>query len=134
MLTRRRLTWAVSASALVFAVLSLGPELKVDRKETGIPLPYALLQHVPLFDSALPSRLALSTTTRIYFIHKTTTLSRGARLRYELQHVALIGVRIGGRLPASRALAGRPLVLEVLSPGRVTEHARWLDLCAVGCA
>jgi hypothetical protein len=59
---QRRLALAVAAPAVVFAVLSLGPQLKIDKERTGIPLPYALLQHAPLFDSALASRLALIVT------------------------------------------------------------------------
>ncbi|HEV7965592.1 MAG TPA: DUF2079 domain-containing protein [Actinoplanes sp.] len=58
-LARRRLARAVVASTLLFAVLSLGPRLNVGHHRTGFPLPYALLRHAPLFDSALPGRLAL---------------------------------------------------------------------------
>jgi hypothetical protein len=58
-LPRRRLVRAVLASTVVFTVLSLGPQLKVNHHNTRFPLPYALLQHAPLFDSALPGRLAL---------------------------------------------------------------------------
>ncbi|WP_250030354.1 DUF2079 domain-containing protein [Paractinoplanes maris] len=43
----------------LFFVISLGPRLRVAGTETDIPLLYALLQHVPLFDSALPARYAL---------------------------------------------------------------------------
>jgi hypothetical protein len=59
-LARLRLTRAIAASTVILAVLSLGPQLKVDGHHTGFPLPYALLSHVPLFDSALPGRLALT--------------------------------------------------------------------------
>ncbi|WP_249997716.1 DUF2079 domain-containing protein [Actinoplanes sp. M2I2] len=43
----------------LFFLISLGPRLRVADNETDIPLLYALLQHVPLFDSALPARYAL---------------------------------------------------------------------------
>jgi len=43
----------------VFLVVSLGPRLLVFGHETDIPLPYALLRRLPLFDSALPLRFAL---------------------------------------------------------------------------
>lgn len=56
---RRRRALAVGASALVFAVISLGPQLTIAHWRSGVPLPYALLRHVPLFDSALPGRYAL---------------------------------------------------------------------------
>jgi hypothetical protein len=59
---RRRLALAVAVSAGVFAVLSLGPEVRIDHHRTGVPLPYALLKPLPLFDSALPSRFALVVT------------------------------------------------------------------------
>ncbi|WP_162908308.1 DUF2079 domain-containing protein, partial [Allorhizocola rhizosphaerae] len=46
--------------ALVFAVLSLGPELRYMReKKPHIWLPEALLGDLPIFNAALPSRLAL---------------------------------------------------------------------------
>jgi hypothetical protein len=43
----------------VFFVISLGPRLLIFGYETAIPLPYALLQRLPLFDAALPLRFAL---------------------------------------------------------------------------
>jgi hypothetical protein len=60
---RRRPARAVGGSAAVFAVLSLGPWVKIDGHRTWIPLPYWLLSHLPLFDSALPGRLALVAAT-----------------------------------------------------------------------
>jgi hypothetical protein len=42
-----------------FLVLSMGPQLKVFREVKNIDLPYAALQDLPLFDSALPGRFAL---------------------------------------------------------------------------
>ncbi len=56
---RRRLALAVAMTAGVFAVLSLGPEVRIDHHRTGVLLPYTLLKPLPLFDSALPGRFAL---------------------------------------------------------------------------
>ncbi len=56
---QRALLRALVVVAGLFLVLSLGPGLLVLQTETGIWMPYAALQHLPLFDSALPSRLAL---------------------------------------------------------------------------
>lgn len=56
---RRATLWALTAVGVVFVVLSLGPRLKLHRVVTDVPLPYAVLAHLPLFDSALPARLAL---------------------------------------------------------------------------
>jgi hypothetical protein len=58
-LWRRVEVRAMSVTAVVFAVLSLGPVLHIGRWKTGVPLPFAALQRLPIFDSALPARLAL---------------------------------------------------------------------------
>jgi hypothetical protein len=50
-----RLTLAL---LLVSALLSLGPSLLVDGHDTGVRLPMAFLQTLPLLDSLIPSRLA----------------------------------------------------------------------------
>ncbi|GLY01748.1 DUF2079 domain-containing protein [Actinoplanes sp. NBRC 101535] len=51
---------AVGVTGLVFLVLSWGPRFNWMGAELNIPLPYALLAHLPLFDSALPLRYALA--------------------------------------------------------------------------
>ena len=44
---------------LVVAVLGLGPHLAVDGRLSQIPLPFLLLDHLPLLDNLLPARMAL---------------------------------------------------------------------------
>ncbi|MEV6599317.1 DUF2079 domain-containing protein [Actinoplanes sp. NPDC051346] len=56
---RRSTVAAVSAVGLVFMVLSWGPKARFDKETTDVALPYEWLRHLPLFDSALPARLAL---------------------------------------------------------------------------
>ncbi|MEU4241068.1 DUF2079 domain-containing protein [Actinoplanes sp. NPDC026619] len=56
---RRATLRALIVVGLVFMTLSLGPRLHYMGTETDIPMPYALLQNLPLFDSALPLRFAL---------------------------------------------------------------------------
>jgi hypothetical protein len=58
-LWRRRpvVRWA-GVLLVVVMVLSSGPSLQVDGKDTGVPLPFALLRHVPLMDSLVSVRLA----------------------------------------------------------------------------
>ncbi|HEV8423679.1 MAG TPA: hypothetical protein VGS14_00615 [Actinomycetes bacterium] len=46
------------ALMLVAAVLSLGPTLLVGGRDTGIPLPWALFENLPLLPSLIPARLA----------------------------------------------------------------------------
>ena len=40
-------------------VLTLGPHLVVDGRLTHVPLPFLLLDHLPLLDSIVPSRICL---------------------------------------------------------------------------
>jgi hypothetical protein len=50
-----------AAGAVITWVLSLGPRLTVDTHITWFPLPFALLEHLPLFPSLVDARLALFT-------------------------------------------------------------------------
>ncbi|WP_430789839.1 DUF2079 domain-containing protein [Actinoplanes sp. G11-F43] len=50
---------AIMVTGGVFMVLSWGPRFNWMDVEWPIPLPYAALAHLPLFDAALPLRLAL---------------------------------------------------------------------------
>ena len=56
---RRATLRALIVVGATFMILSWGPRLQVFEFETPIPLPYAALAHLPLFDSALPGRFAL---------------------------------------------------------------------------
>ncbi|WP_239118319.1 DUF2079 domain-containing protein [Paractinoplanes ferrugineus] len=56
---RRATLRALAVVGVVFMLISMGPRLLYMGDETHIPLPYALLQRLPLFDSALPLRFAL---------------------------------------------------------------------------
>jgi hypothetical protein len=51
---------ALALTGLVFAVLSLGPRLRFDGTVyRAVRLPFVLLWHLPIFDTALPERLVL---------------------------------------------------------------------------
>jgi hypothetical protein len=52
---------AAAPVALGTAVLSMGAHLHVGGDRTGVPLPWAAVQRLPLLDSVIPSRLALYT-------------------------------------------------------------------------
>lgn len=58
-LWRRPEVRAMAVVAAVFAVLSLGPVLHFEKWSTGVPLPFWVLDRLPIFDTALPARLAL---------------------------------------------------------------------------
>lgn len=49
----------LAITAIVIVLLALGPRLRVGTTNTHFRLPWALLHDLPLFDSALPGRLAL---------------------------------------------------------------------------
>ena len=57
---RRGETWFWVASALLFFVLTLGPNLRVAGHDTGIPLPFRLLEVLPFFKgNRYPSRYSV---------------------------------------------------------------------------
>jgi hypothetical protein len=56
---RRATLRALAVVGGLFLLISLGPRLLIFGHESDIPLLYALLQRLPLFDSALPARFAL---------------------------------------------------------------------------
>ncbi|MCM0676760.1 DUF2079 domain-containing protein [Micromonospora phytophila] len=56
---RRATLWALGATAVVFTVLSFGPEAKVDGRPTDLPMPFDLVGQLPVVNAALPARLAL---------------------------------------------------------------------------
>lgn len=58
-LWRRPLVRALAGCGLLFASLSLGATVVVDRHDTGLPGPYRLLAGVPLLDLVVPARFAL---------------------------------------------------------------------------
>jgi hypothetical protein len=47
-----------SALLLLSALLTLGPHLVVDGHSTDVPLPFLILDHIPLFNSIVPPRMA----------------------------------------------------------------------------
>ena len=58
-LWRRRLVRAVSVVAVVMALLSMGPHLHVRGTVTSLPLPFALIEPVPVLKNLLAGRLML---------------------------------------------------------------------------
>lgn len=59
LLWKRTEVKALALTAALFAVLSLGPELRWLHRLTGVWMPETLVGRLPVFNSALPSRLAL---------------------------------------------------------------------------
>ena len=59
---REPIVRSVAITGAVFAVLSFGNELTLHGRDTGVPGLYALLEHLPLFDTLLPTRLGEAAT------------------------------------------------------------------------
>jgi hypothetical protein len=93
---------AAGITALMFAVLSLGPELTFREQPTGIPGPWALLDRLPLFDSALPVRIAMGMTPCVAVI-----IAIGFD-RF-LSRFALPGTALAGALAAALLLPNAPV-------------------------
>jgi hypothetical protein len=53
------------ALLLLSALLTLGPHLVVDGHSTDVPLPFLILDHIPLFNSIVPPRLAFGVDTSL---------------------------------------------------------------------
>ena len=56
---------AAAVAGLVLLVMSMGPELRVGGYDTGIPLPFALIAHLPVIDLVSVTRFAMVPTTII---------------------------------------------------------------------
>ncbi|GAA3946577.1 glycosyltransferase 87 family protein [Actinoplanes auranticolor] len=72
---------AAAIAGLVLLIMSMGPELRVGGYDTGIPLPFALIAHVPVIDLVSVTRFAMVTTTIIGLLlalaaDRVPTLSR----------------------------------------------------------
>ncbi len=57
---RRRATWLWAGAAALFFLLTLGPNLRVAGADTGIPLPFRIIEQLPFFKgNRYPSRYAV---------------------------------------------------------------------------
>jgi hypothetical protein len=61
-LRRNVVVLGLAALGLLFAVLSLGREVRFDGRDTGVPAPWAVLENLPILHSVVPTRWALAIT------------------------------------------------------------------------
>jgi hypothetical protein len=117
-LWRRTLVRAAVVTAGVMCVLSLGPNLRVRGHATGIPAPFALLQHVPPFTFAVPGRFAMVAVPVIGMLLAlgTATVAREPRRLRLLWAGALAGALIP-LVPAPLYTSPRPPVPAFFSSG-----------------
>jgi hypothetical protein len=108
----------------VFAVLSLGPRLKWFGEITEVPLPYAILGRVPVFDAALPARLALVVTPVVgLLLAWTLALSRGGFGRVgRVAWPAAVAVALLPLVPIPLITDEREPVPDFITSGRWREY------------
>jgi hypothetical protein len=92
--------------ALVLFVLSLGPVLHLATEDTGIPLPWLPLAHLPLIEHALPGRMTM------YFF---------------LAVAILVGIAIEQlqRMPVGRRMAGLAFIAIALAVATPRPFGTW---------
>ncbi|MFJ6199872.1 hypothetical protein [Micromonospora sp. NPDC092111] len=80
-LRRSALVLGLAGVAVLFAVLSLGREVQLYGRDTGVPAPWALLEDLPLLHSVVPTRWSLAITPIVGVL-----LALGAHRARELAH------------------------------------------------
>ncbi|MEU5965674.1 hypothetical protein ABZ777_31080 [Micromonospora parva] len=80
-LRRSIVVLALAALGLLFAVLSLGREVRFNNRGTGVPGPWAALENLPILHSVVPTRWALAITPIIGLL-----LAYGAERARELAY------------------------------------------------
>ncbi|MFK3981071.1 hypothetical protein ACI2K4_11920 [Micromonospora sp. NPDC050397] len=125
----RPLVIAVTASGLLMAALSLGPDLVINGTRTSVPGPYSLLLGVPVVDGALPMRFALAliplVATVVVLAVDRALRADGARLTRILVP-ALAVVALLPIFPTPLPTAARPPLPTFISGGH------WRDCVAPG--
>ena len=121
-LWRRPLVIAAVAAGLVMAVLSLGPDLVVNRERTGVALPYRLLLERPVIDAALPQRYALAVfpLLAVVLVLALERLRTGRARVHRLGTVA-IGLALLPLTPTPLPTAERPPVPAFIADGHWRE-------------
>jgi hypothetical protein len=133
-LRRNSIAVAAGAAALGLTLLALGPKIYFNTSRTSIPGPWALVRHLPLFDSVVPTRLSLMVLPivavlialahdRVLTLYRRSPAHAGPGRR-RAPRAARRGRRedLLGRLPARRrhlARGGDLAVRQGHRPGRV---------------
>jgi hypothetical protein len=102
-LWRRTLVQALAAVVLVSCWLSLGEEVTVNGRATGIPGPWALLEQLPVIENVLPTRFALVAVPAL-----------GALLALGLEEVRRLAARYAGHAGVGLAVSGLAALVVLL--------------------
>lgn len=115
---RSPVTFAAALAGLVMFWLSLGPSVFYDNHRTGLPSLYRLIAHVPVVNSALPTRYALALIPLIslilaYALHAAWHHGGFARIALPLAVV----VALAPTVPRSLATTARTPVPTFITAG-----------------
>ncbi|MFV2095837.1 DUF2079 domain-containing protein [Micromonospora sp. LOL_014] len=124
---RRATLRALAVTAALFAVLSLGPRLKIGGTITDIPLPYAPLAGAPVFNAALPARLAMVVTPVIGILLALTlslllTRRAAGQARYGRWWAAAFAAALLPLTPASLLTIEREPIPDFITSGAWRDH------------
>jgi hypothetical protein len=118
LLRDRPIVLAAATAAVVMAVLSLGPELVVNRTRTGLTLPFTVLLDRPVIDGALPQRYALAVVPLLgTILVLTLDRMRVAPGRLRLVGPVAVGIALLPLLPAPLPTDHRAPVPAFISEG-----------------
>jgi hypothetical protein len=102
-LRRKVLARILAVTAVVLTLLSLGQTISDHGKDTGIPGPWRLLVNLPLFDSAVPTRIMLFVLPIVAVL-----VALGHDRAMALRRSDVRNVRVGG---STKIRAGQALVV-----------------------
>jgi len=120
---RRAALRALGVTAVVFAALALGPRLRINGGPTDVPMPYALLIDLPMFDAALPARLALVITPLLgLLLAWTVDLARTWSPRSRVALAAALVVALLPIAPTPLLTTPRNPVPEFITSGAWREY------------
>ncbi|WP_306212164.1 hypothetical protein [Actinoplanes sp. RD1] len=117
---------AAIIAAGVLLLMSMGPELRVGGHDTGIPLPFALIQHVPVIDLVSVTRFAMVPATIIGVLlavacDRVRRLSRRNRKRFWVLLVVAVVPVLPKPLPVVAADRLPPFIAEKMYERYVPE-------------
>ncbi|MER7333477.1 MULTISPECIES: hypothetical protein [unclassified Micromonospora] len=102
-LRRHVVVRGLAALALLFGLLSLGREIQLNGRGTGVPGPWAALEGLPILHSVVPTRWALAITPIV-----------GVLLAYGAEHVRVLAARHPRARPQIRFAAATVLAMALL--------------------
>ncbi|RSM72088.1 hypothetical protein DMB66_05600 [Actinoplanes sp. ATCC 53533] len=117
---------AAAIAGLVLLVMSMGPELRVGGYDTGIPLPFALIAHVPVIDLVSVTRFAMVPATIIGVLlalaaDRAPLLSRRRRIAFWIGLAVAIVPVLPKPLPVVAAEPLPPFIAQQMWRGYVSD-------------